>query len=89
MYEAPLMPALAVRTNKWISPLNIGTIGTLWNALHYKTPIRMFREPVRVITGIAQLAIAGLAAYYVCTAMPSYIAAHRLSLIAGVALGMI
>ena len=45
MYEAPLMPALAVRTNKWISPLNIGTIGTLWNALHYKTPIRMTPRP--------------------------------------------
>ena len=49
----------------------------------------MMREPVRVITGIAQLAIAGAVAYYVFTKMPDYITSHRTSLIAGAVLGMI
>jgi hypothetical protein len=89
MNTAPLMPGLAVCTNKWISPLNIGTPGTIWNAIHYRTPIRMLREPIRVITGIAQLALGGAVAYYVYTNMPDCITTHRTSLIAGAVLGMI
>jgi hypothetical protein len=87
--KAPWMPCVAVYTNKWISPLNFGTIGTIWNALHYKTPLRMLRESMRVVTGIAQLAIAGAAAYFVFTKMPDYITTHRTSLVAGAVLGMI
>jgi hypothetical protein len=89
MSRAPMMPDTAVCTDKWISPLNLGTLGTIWNALHYKTPLRMLREPMRVITGIAQLAIAGAAAYYVIIKMPDYITSNRVSLIAGAVLGMI
>ncbi len=89
MPMAPRMPHTAVCTDRWIHPLNLGTPGTIWNALHYRTPLRMLREPVRVITGIAQLAIAGAVAYYVYTKMPDYITTHRVSLIAGAALGLI
>lgn len=89
MYRAPLMSTTAVRTDSWILPLNIGTIGTLWNALHYKTPVRMWNESMRVITGIAQLAIAGAVGYYVFTKMPDYMTSQRTALIAGVVLGMI
>ena len=89
MPNAPLMPCVAVCTDKWISPLNFGTPGTIWNALHYKTLPRMLREPMRVITGIGQLAIAGAAAYFVFTKMPNYITIHRTSLVAGAVLGMI
>jgi hypothetical protein len=89
MPVAPLMPGEAVCTDRWIPPWNLGTPGTIWNALHYKTPLRMFREPMRVITGIAQLAIAGAVAYYVFTKMPDYIVRQKTALIAGAVLGMI
>jgi hypothetical protein len=49
----------------------------------------MWREPMRVITGVAQLALAGAAAYYAFTKAPDYITTHRTSLIAGAVLGMI
>lgn len=80
---------LEVCTDRWISPLNMGTPGTLWNALHWRTIPRMWHEKMRVITGIAQLAIAGAVAYYVMTKMPDSIANHRNALIAGAVLGMI
>lgn len=89
MPNAPRMPHVAVCTDKWISPVNFGTPGTIWNALHYRTPLRMLREPIRVITGVAQLAIAGAAAYFVFTKMPDYITSHRTSLVAGAVFGMI
>jgi len=89
MPVAPRMSDVAVCTDRWIPPWNLGTPGTIWNALHYKTPLRMFREPMRVITGIAQLAIAGAVAYYVYTRMPDYIVQQKTALIAGAVLGMI
>jgi len=89
MPVAPLMPDEAVCTDRWIPPWNLGTPGTIWNALHYKTPLRMWQEPMRVITGIAQLAIVGAIAYYVFTKMPDYILQQKTALIAGAVLGMI
>lgn len=89
MEVAPLMPEVAVRTSRYVSPFHIGTLGTFWNALTYKTPIRMLREPYRVLTGVAQLAIAAATAYYVYTRNPSLLLNHRTAIIAGAVLGMI
>lgn len=86
---AAFMGNIACRTNAWISPVNIGSVGTIWHSLTYKTPIRMAQHPLRVITGIFQLAIAAKIAQVAWQRYPAQIMTHKTALLAGAILGMI
>jgi hypothetical protein len=87
--DANVKSDMAVYSEKWISPLNIGLVGTVWNSLTYKTPVRMFKDPRRVITGLAMLALSGGLGYAAVTQAPSYLIAHKTALIAGAILAVI
>lgn len=89
-YEDHTIPnRAACSTDKWQSPLNIGVIGTVWQSLTYRTPIRMFQHPVRVLTGIAQLGVAGAAIYLAAQTFPAILVAQKTAILAGFILGVI
>lgn len=52
----------AYSTKKWISPMNSGLIGVIWNSLSFKTYERMKENPKKVLTGLAQIGVAATAA---------------------------
>lgn len=72
----------ACSTDRYVSPLNIGIVGSIWNSLTYKTPIRMFKNPMRVLTGIAQLSLCALIIYGALQLYPMLVAAHTTSFVA-------
>lgn len=76
----------AVYTDEWVSPLNIGLAGTLWNGLSYKVVKRTYEKPARFIAGVALIAISAYAGIHL---LPSAIVAHKVAVIAGVALAII
>lgn len=76
----------AVYTDEWVSPLNIGLAGTLWNGLSYKVIKRTYDKPARFITGVALIAISAFAGIH---RLHSAIVAHKVSVVAGVFLAII
>lgn len=76
----------AVYTDEWVSPLNIGLAGTLWNGLSYKVVKRTYEKPARCITGLALIAISAYAGIHL---LPSAFISHKAAVIAGVALAII
>lgn len=76
-------------TENWWSPLNLGLVGTLYNSLTYKTPIRMLQDPKRVITGIAMVALAAGAAAAALSLAPELLITYKVAIIAGAALAAI
>lgn len=73
----------ACSTDEWISPLNIGIVGTVWNALTYKTVVRIYNHPARFIIGLAFMGISATAAYGAMTLMPAALLAYKTAIIAG------
>lgn len=76
-------------TNRWISPLNMGAIGSIWQSCTYKTPIRMLKNPRRVLTGLAQVSISAFAINAVAVYGPASLTNYQISMIAGLIMGMI
>ena len=76
-------------TDKWIPPTNIGTLGTVCNSLTYRTLVRMCMNPLRVLTGVIQLAMAGGALYFCHTRCKSFVEAHKTAIVAGAILGIL
>ncbi len=76
-------------STEWISPLNIGLLGTVWNSLTYRTVVRMYDSPTRVFTGVALVAISAATAYYAMLTMPAFIVAHQTAILAGAILAII
>ncbi len=79
----------ACSTTEWVSPLNIGIVGTIWKSLTYKIPLYMSQEPYRVITGVAQLALVGVSSYFLMLHFSAFIIAQKTAVIAGLILGVI
>ena len=79
------MPREAKFTRHPIYPWRMGLIGTVWASLTPYTIVNMCMSPLRVITGVAQLALVGYVAFYVCPYMKSF----RVAAIAGVVLAII
>ncbi|MGH2612193.1 MAG: hypothetical protein ACRDFB_03980 [Rhabdochlamydiaceae bacterium] len=75
----------ACSTHQGIAPWNIGILGTVSNSLTLKTFNRILDNRQKLITGLAQLALAGCSAYYLAPLMT----AHRTAFIAGAILGFI
>lgn len=87
--DRTLENGLACSTDEWKTPLNIGIVGTFWQTLTYRTPIRMFNHPIRVITGVAQLALCGVAIYFAAQYLLPVLIAHKVAVVAGLALAII
>ena len=60
-------------------------IGTIFAVFSTNTFENMCSDPLRVITGVAQLAFVGIIAFYVCPYMKSF----RVAAIAGAVLAII
>lgn len=73
----------ACSTDQYISPLNIGLLGTLWNGISIHTPKRIFKHKVRVLVGLAELAFCAAVAYLAITHLAMFIAAHKTAVLAG------
>lgn len=76
-------------TTKWISPLNMGVFGSLWNCFTPKTPIRMYDNMPRVLTGVIQLSLSVAVVKAAMKYAPMFVEANKASLIAGFVLGAI
>lgn len=76
-------------TNRWISPLNMGIPGSIWQSCTYKTPMRMLQNPKRVLTGLKQVGFGTLAIYTMATYGPAFFTSYRIGMIAGLILEMI
>ena len=79
----------ACYTQHWVSPLNIGTVGTIWNSLTHRTFIRICNHPVRVLTGIFQLTLAAGMAYSQYKHNPADFLARKTAYVAGAILALI
>lgn len=75
-------------TAKPISPLNMGVIGSIWQSCTYATPMRILKNPNRVMTGLLQL---GMSVFVMGTAVhfSPEITTYRTSIIAGMIIGLI
>lgn len=80
---------LACSTNKWVSPLNIGIIGTVYKSVTNHTFTLIKEHPWRVITGLAQLALSGAIVYAMMTTVPAFLVANKVTIVAGIALGVL
>lgn len=76
-------------TTKWISPLNMGVIGSIWNSLTYKTPMRMAENLPRVKKGLIQLGVSVTVIGTVMTLAPEFVTANKTAMVAGLMMGMI
>ncbi len=83
--DDPSMTGVAKFTRDRIYPWRIGVIGTVWASLTPYTIVNMCTSPIRVITGVAQLAFVGIIAFYVCPYMKSF----KVAAVAGVILAII
>jgi hypothetical protein len=81
----PTMRNDAIYTGNRICPWRIGVIGTIFAVFSTDTFENMCSDPLRVITGIAQLALVGFVAFYVCPYMKSF----KVAAVAGVILAII
>jgi hypothetical protein len=81
----PTMLNHAIYTGNRIYPWRIGVIGTFFAVFSTNTFGNMCSDPLRVITGVAQLALVGFVAFYVCPYMKSF----KVAAIAGVILAII
>ena len=81
----PTMLNHAIYTGNRIYPWRIGVIGTFFAVFSTNTFENMCSDPLRVITGVAQLALVGFVAFYVCPYMKSF----KVAAIAGVILAII
>jgi len=85
----PSLGGWSVYTDEWVSPLQIGLLGTLWNGLSYKVVQRIYDNPSRCITGIALLAVSASAAYATISLFPAAILANKVAIVAAVAFAVI
>jgi hypothetical protein len=76
-------------TKKWISPLNVGVIGSIWQSITFKTPMRMIKNRSRVLTGVVQLSLSAFIAGTFIVYSPAFTKAYQTSIVAGLILGMI
>lgn len=72
-------------TTQWVSPFRIGLLGTIWSSLTPKTFENIFRDPIRLIAGIAQLAFAAL----MLSCMLAFFKNHRAAAISGAVLAVL
>ena len=79
----------SVYTDEKQSPLRIGLIGTLWASCSRNLPRQMWKNPDKVVKGVAMLALTGLAAYAGVTYYAPLIATHRVAIIAGSLLAVV
>lgn len=79
----------ACSTDQRVSPLKIGVIGTVYEACTLKTLSRINQNRIRVITGIAQLALAAVATYIFLLNCSAILLSYKVSIAASVALGML
>ena len=79
----------AYSTDKWISPINSGLIGVIWNSLTFKTFERMKNDPKKVLIGLTQIGVAaGAAALVYRFALPA-IQEHRPVAVIGTVMAVI
>jgi hypothetical protein len=68
-------------TEKTVSPLHIGLLGTLTNGIGLRFPL--WTHPTKVLRGVGKLALAGAVAYGAFALCPRFMQAHKTAMIAG------
>jgi hypothetical protein len=80
-FSDPLSGNVVLYTDKTVSPLHIGLLGTLTNGIGLRFPL--WTHPIKVLRGAGKLALAGVVAYGAFALCPRFIQAHKTALIAG------
>lgn len=87
-FEEPtnLIGRVVLVSEKSLSPLHIGLIGTLRHSLRLPP---LFSHPTRMLKGVCQLALVGAVAYGAVTLCPAFIAAHQTAIVASAIFALI